>query len=227
MKIEEEKKAKKLRMQGKSFNEISYILKVSKRSINRWVKDIILTKKQQEILNMKNPIYNKNVNGANATKLKYFKLRKQYQNDGKKIALQYEPLHIMGCMLYWAEGWKRNNNTVVAFCNSDINIIKLFITFLKKYYIKDNKNIKIGINCFPDIKSVLAIETYWLKKLNLPKTCLRKTMVNKYSKSSQKKRKNKLKYGVCSIYVCNVKILQNIYGAIQQYIKKYIEVDAI
>jgi hypothetical protein len=41
--------------------------------------------------------------------------------------------------------------------------------------------------------------------------------VNVYSKYSQKKRKNKLPYGTCRVVVSRTRVVQSIYGAIQEY----------
>jgi hypothetical protein len=49
---------------------------------------------------------------------KYANQRKKYQNLGRQEA-NGDPLHIAGCMLYWAEGSKSKN--VVGFCNSEVN----------------------------------------------------------------------------------------------------------
>jgi hypothetical protein len=41
--------------------------------------------------------------------------------------------------------------------------------------------------------------------------------VNVYSKYSQKKRKNKLPYGTCRVVVHRTRVVQSIFGAIQEY----------
>ncbi len=61
------------------------------------------------------------------------------------------------------------------------------------------------------------IEQFWLDLLGLPRTCLRKSTVNVYSKYSKKKRRNRLAYGTCRLKVCDTSIVQHIYGAIQEY----------
>jgi len=63
----------------------------------------------------------------------------------------------------------------------------------------------------------VEIEDFWLTTLGLPRTCLRKSIVNTYSKYSQKKRKNKLPYGTCALVVHSTEIVQTIYGSIQEY----------
>jgi hypothetical protein len=41
--------------------------------------------------------------------------------------------------------------------------------------------------------------------------------VNVYSKYSLKKRANKLPYGTCRVVVYRTRVVQSIYGAIQEY----------
>ena len=61
------------------------------------------------------------------------------------------------------------------------------------------------------------IEQFWLDQLRLPRTQLRKTILNNYSKHSQKKRKNKLPYGTCKLVLNSTQVVQTIYGSIQEY----------
>ena len=63
----------------------------------------------------------------------------------------------------------------------------------------------------------VAIEDYWLARLELPRLCLRKSVVNVYSKYSLKKRTNKLPYGTCKLVVHRTRIVQTIFGSIQEY----------
>jgi hypothetical protein len=46
---------------------------------------------------------------------------------------------------------------------------------------------------------------------------LRKSAVNVYSKHSQKKRRNRLPYGTLRVCVHSTRVVQSIYGSIQEY----------
>jgi hypothetical protein len=61
------------------------------------------------------------------------------------------------------------------------------------------------------------IERFWLMALGLPLSSLGKSVVNIYSKYSEKKRKNKLPYGTCKFTVNSTGIVQTIFGSIQEY----------
>ena len=73
-------------------------------------------------------------------------------------------------------------------------------------------------NLFADhLERQNKIEQYWLDRLGLPPSSLRKSTVNTYSKYSLKKRANKLPYGTCKLAVHSTQIVQTIYGSIQEY----------
>jgi hypothetical protein len=81
-----------------------------------------------------------------------------------------------------------------------------------------NDQITIYCNLFADhIERQVEIETFWLTKLGLPPTALRKSVINNYSKHSKKKRKNKLPWGTCKVCVHSSRIQQTILGSIQKY----------
>ena len=61
------------------------------------------------------------------------------------------------------------------------------------------------------------IEQFWLDVVELQRTQLCKSFVNVYSKYSQKKRANKLPYGTTRITVHSTRVVQGIFGAIQEY----------
>ncbi len=73
-------------------------------------------------------------------------------------------------------------------------------------------------NLFADhLKRQRDIEQFWLDRLGPPRSCLRKSMVNRYSKYSGKKRRNKPPYGTCRVAIHSTEIVQTIYGSIQAY----------
>jgi hypothetical protein len=51
-----------------------------------------------------------------------------YQAEGRNAARLGDPLHLAGCMLFWAEGSKRRN--VIHFTNSDPRMLVFFRAFL-------------------------------------------------------------------------------------------------
>jgi hypothetical protein len=119
-------------------------------------------------------------------------------------------------MLFWAEGDKCRNGVRIA--NSDPELLALFVKFLRDHFGVTDEKITISCNLFADhAERQREVEEYWLERLGLPRTSLRKSVINNYSKYSQKKRMNKLPYGTCKLAVHSTRIVQTIYGSIQEY----------
>jgi hypothetical protein len=132
------------------------------------------------------------------------------------MARQADSLHLAGAMLYWAEGDKRSNAARLS--NSDPELIRLFVQFLRTHFGVPDERLRVTCHLFADhIDRQIEIEQFWLDLLQLPRTCLCKSFVNVYSKHSQKKRRNRLPYGTVRIGVHSTRVVQSIYGSIQEY----------
>jgi len=122
----------------------------------------------------------------------------------------------MGCMLFWAEGSRTINSAQIT--NSDPPLLCVAAHFLRQYFNVPDEKFRVACNLFADhAERQYEIEQFWLDELRLPRTCLTKSSVNRYSRYSKRKRLNKLPYGTCRLTVCDVRIAQHLYGAIQEY----------
>ncbi len=214
MKIKEQNAAKHLRSQGKSIKEIARELNVSSGSVSLWVRDIKLTKQQEQILLARNPIFNGQSKGNKKKVIEAKKLRHQYQDDGIRLAKRHKMDHLfsMGCALYWGEGAKNKWSTILA--NTDVDLLKIWLKFLQKYFSISNDKIAVHIYCWLNNGlTAQNIESYWLCQLNLPKACLRKTVI--HSKQNTGFKRNKHPHGACRIAVYSVELTQKIFGAIR------------
>ena len=185
-------------------------LGVSVSSVSLWVRDIELLPEQRAALR------NKMSGGWSANAIAARQRRNNNQAAGRDVARRRAHLFVAGCMLFWAEGARARN--AVIFTNSDPEMMRLFAHFLRSCYRVPDHRFAVTCNLFADhLERQREIETFWLETLELPRSCLRKSIVNIYSKHSQKKRRNKLPYGTCRLVVCDTAIVQSIYGAIQEY----------
>jgi hypothetical protein len=137
------------------------------------------------------------------------------QEEGRMLALRGDARFVAGCMLYWAEGSKNRNS--IRFVNSDPEMVRFFVSFLKTYWNVRDTDSRLTCNLFADhVECRVEIEQFWLDVAGLPPSCLSKSVVNVYSKYSKKKRQNKLPYGTCRVVLSRTRIVQSIYGAIQE-----------
>ena len=212
MKTEQRIRARALRRhEGRSVKEIAQLVGVSQASVSVWVRDIDLSDRQREAL------ADRARSRRNRSRSAHFRThRRAFQDEGRALAHSADPLHAAGCMLYWAEGSKSRN--AAQFVNSDPKMVQLFVGFLRRYWEVPDEAIRIDCNLFADHRErQREIEQFWLDTLGLPAACLRKSTVNVYSKHSQKKRQNRLPYGTVRVCVHSTRVVQSIYGAIQEY----------
>jgi hypothetical protein len=216
MKTRERAEARRLRRLGWSLREIERHLGVSRSSASLWVRDITLTEEQIAELHRRSATSPGQLAGAAANAALGRARRRGYQLEGRTRVRVGDRLHLAGCMLYWAEGDK--GRQAVRVSNSDPELMRFFVRFLRECYGAENRRLSVTCNLFADhLERQRLIEDFWIRTLELPRSCLRKSIVNVYSKYSQKKRKNKLPYGTCRLVYSDTRTVQSIYGAIQEY----------
>jgi hypothetical protein len=198
-----------------SIREIALTLGVSKNSVSRWVRNVELTREQRERLAARNPALNPEFNGSRARARLALESRLEHQQLGRTLARRAEPLFVAGCMLYWAEGTKSRNQ--VGFTNSDPEMAALFLRFLRTYFDVPDQFVRVTCYLFADhVERQREVERFWLTTLDLPAERLGKSVVNVYSRSSRRRRRNALPHGTCRIVVSRSAIVQAIYGALQE-----------
>jgi hypothetical protein len=217
MKTRERRRARELRRcEGLPIKEIAHRLGVSQASVSVWVRDIELTDEQQQALRSKNPAHNQLLSGRAVAAANRRAERTAAQAAGRVLARRAETLHAAGCMLYWAEGAKGRNQ--VRFCNSDPQMMQVFVQFLRTYFDVRDDDIRVTCHLYADhLERQREVERFWLDVLRLPDSALGKSIVNAYSKHSARKRLNVLPYGTCRVVVSKTSVVQSIYGAIQEY----------
>lgn len=195
---------------GWSTIKIAKELGVAKSSVFQWVKDAPLTCEQRESL-----YKGKNFKwraGVDANVKKWREKRLGYQLLGKEEVKYDNWEHAAGCMLFWAEGDKKKNT--VAFTNSDAEMMKFFVNFLKKHYDISNELVSLNFQYHSGGLEKEEIFLYWTQFLGLT-GCKR-------SKPYCKQRKAgvvaKHQYGICRVVVNSTELVNRLWGSIQKYI---------
>jgi transposase-like protein len=217
VKAEERQRARRLRKEeGLAVKEIARIVGVSVSSVSLWVRDVPLTAEQEAALDARNPARNGQRRGTVNNSRRCRSLREAAQQHGRQLARQADPVHVQGCMLYWAEGTKHRNTAQLV--NSDADLIRAFLGFLRSSYDVTDDRVALVVNCFLGNDLTLEqIQSWWLARLSLPPSCLRKAVVNRPSSASKRRKGHVLPYGTARISVYSTFVVQSIYGAIQEY----------
>jgi hypothetical protein len=194
--------------------EVAKLAGVSQASASVWVRDIRLTPAQQRALDERGErgrALARTRKSANAREV-----RRAYQDEGRRLARERGASYAAGCMLYWAEGAKQRNSLKIT--NSDPELLAFFAGFLRRELNVPSSKMRLYCNLFADhLERQREIEDYWLMRLGMPRSSLRKSVVNVFSRSSKRTRIGKLPYGTSALCVHSTRIVQTIYGSIQEY----------
>ena len=214
----QKEKAQDLRRSGLSINEIYKKLNVSKVSVSYWCRDIILSDEQIEKISNKTKkarsrgllLSSENKRGERIKRTIYW--RSIGKDDVSKLSRR--DIFMTGLGLYWGEGCKKGNEET-SFNNTDPNIIKLLIYWLKEFYGvgKEDLILRVSINNIHKARASDIID-YWsnllkISKKQFTKTSLIKSKVNKIYKN------NKTYYGTLRVRARRgTNIIRRILGSI-------------
>ncbi len=128
---------------------------------------------------------------------------------------------MIGSALYWAEGYKKQQNTnspCICFANSDPAMILLFLRFLREIIEVPEKRIRLSIQIHPNLDKK-SIVNFWASITDISQERIR-TKRCKSRASKGKRPKNTLPYGTADVRVSKRQYFFKIRGWIDG-IKKF------
>ena len=179
-KPKERSRARELRRAGLPYKRIAARLGVSVGSVYSWANDIELTP-EQKAANLRGPDGPLNQEDVRRRAKNWAarcrRRRADMQAEGRAAARRGNPLHLAGCMLYWAEGSKARN--AIRFTNSDPRMVSFFRKFLVDALGLEPAEIHLSINVYTNNgMGIEEIERYWLDLLQLPQSSARGHVLN-------------------------------------------------
>ena len=156
--------------QHMSYSQIKEILKVSKSSLNLWLKDYPLTR---ERINELRGNSEKRIERYRETrrKTKETRLQKYYLEQKKRIfPLSKRDIFIAGLFLYWGEGSKAKS-TEVFVSNTNPSVINFFIQWMETIFETPRRKLKFRMHFYENM-DVKKETNFW--------TRLEKIILNRY-----------------------------------------------
>lgn len=217
--------ALRLRLTGKSYNEIRDALGVSKSTLSSWFKNVVLSDTARTRLALRS-----NIGTATLIKRNKMQTHKAEQRAREMRALAKEKvplltkhdLLIIGAVLYWAEGYKRLHmrdgkermSHTISFVNSDPAMIKVFLRFLQEILKVPTDEIHLTMRLYPHINEESA-RTYWMEITGFPSSRFHRT-TNMVSIASRGKRPfNRLSFGTLQVGVYDTAKFHYLLGLIE------------
>lgn len=158
----------------------------------------------------KNKIVKRSISEA-ITSLNVTKFKKQPFLLKQDLSPRDSDLKIAGIMLYWGEGSKTGGS--VGFSNSNPEMIRLFLLFLRGICGIDEKRIKLMIHMYPD-QDKDFLEEFWAKTTKIGRENFYPSYVHI---GKQGTYKNKSQYGTIGLKYADKKLLKLILGWIDEY----------
>lgn len=215
-KHEERKLAVQMRSQGASIKEISDRLLISKSSASVWVSHIRLTESQVKSLKGRTSvrIHAGRKAACETNRARYQSARLDARQQGYDEATG-NPLHVAGCMLYWAEGSKSMNSAVMG--NTDPVLLRKFVDFLRDLGVPPAKlKVSCRVHQTPGNASPLACRRFWASALSIPTSSVK--VFNANDNRGSYTRKSRYPHGVGRVAVYDYSVVQRIYGGIERYV---------
>ncbi len=191
----------------------------SKGTLSYWFKNIKLTRKEKyRLINNQKLAQERGLTEANKRRTqRIYKENQEAYKDGYNFTgrLSKKELFLIGAALYWAEGTKKQDNLtteIVEFSNSDPDMIKLYMKFIRVILKPDEERIRAGIYIHDHVNEKEA-RNFWSKTTKLPSD--RFFIVNSLSGSSKLKRPcRRLPHGTLKITISNRLFFYKIKGLI-------------
>lgn len=121
----------------------------------------------------------------------------------EKLSSREQQLKVAGIMLYWAEGSQWEGEGVVDFANSNPEMIRLFMSFLRRICRIDEFRLRIYVYCYSNQRPQELIR-YWSKLTNIPVGQFTKPYIRK---DFNPKKAGKMIHGLIHIRYYDKKLL--------------------
>ncbi|MEV0016559.1 hypothetical protein [Streptomyces tendae] len=183
-------RARELRLQGWTYDQIQVELGCSKSSISLWVRDLPKPERRTRTREEASAIARR---GWEAT----LRAREEERQRTKQQAaeemgkLTDRELFVAGVALYWAEGSKSkpySRRERVSFVNSDPNVISLFMAWLKLLRV-DPASLRFAVQIH-ETADVTKAEAFWADHVGIEMTDLMKTTLKRHNPSTNRKNTN-------------------------------------
>ncbi|MEI7810632.1 MAG: hypothetical protein WCI41_03715 [bacterium] len=198
-------KARKLRREGFTINNIKDELGLSKSTVSMWCKDIVLTEAQYKKIKKEHIFKTQKgrLLGAEMNKNKRLNAIKEADVFGKNLIkkISKRELLLIAVALYWAEGSKSEGSTGFQFVNSDPEMILCVKRFLLECLDvkKDDLVCSIQINEIHN-KRIDQVLNFWKNLLQLQDSQFRRPYFIK-TKTHKIYDNYDTYYGICKLIV--------------------------
>ena len=157
-KVEAQEKARLLRAENRTLQDIADILGVSKSSVSLWVRDIdVEIRRKQPVARRPNALHTVKLEQINVSDLT---ARTRIGNVSDQAFL------VAGAALYAGEGSKGDGR--VSFANTDDQMVRFFCAWLRRFFVVDEKRLRVRVYLHEGL-DLDAAEQHWSVTTGIPR----------------------------------------------------------
>lgn len=209
----------KLRKKGKSYKEIEKELGIARSTLSDWFAGLGWSK------TIKNDLIRK-ANYINHSRFRkivkqrsemWERWREQARQEARDAfpRIKNDPLFIAGIMLYWGEGDSKLENCHVTLINTDKNMIRLFVLFLKKFCSVSGERLRGQMILYNDLNEK-PCALFWSTASHIPIEQFHKTQFIKGRHPTKR-----LTYGIFQVRLGSRQVKEKIAVWIDQFQNEY------
>ncbi|HVM08956.1 MAG TPA: hypothetical protein VM345_10855 [Acidimicrobiales bacterium] len=201
-KVGAREEARRLRVDGLSYNAIAATLGVAKSSVSVWCQDIVLSEEQKAALML--PVEQaQRKRGATARAARIRRTQLLQEAAAAEIGeLADRELFLIGVTLYWAEGSKQkpwSPSGGVTFINSDASVIATFLAWLRLIGITPADLImRVAIHEHADID---AAHAFWAEVAQVPVDEFRRPTLKRHNPKTVRRNTGEMYVGCLVVEV--------------------------
>lgn len=191
-------KARKLRLEKLSFQEISKVIGVPSNSIRNWCSDLRI--ERHKSLRTNNELRRKII--------------KNLDNDLAPSLedITSEKARVFAALLYGCEGSKYPATRTVAFINSDFYLVRSFIWLMRKGFDINEKKFKVHLQIHNN-HDFLKIRKFWSSLLHIPESQFFPPTITIPRGKMRRKNYN----GTCSLRYGDYKVQLRLLGTFEKF----------
>ncbi len=199
-KLVEQQRARELRAEAWTLQDIASELGVSKSSVSLWVRDVEF---------VPNPVRRGSRIGA-TNLLHLAKLAEIDRYDGAGVdevaQLSDREVLLVGTALYIGEGFKRDGK--VGMANTDPNVLRFFVTWLRRCFEIDETRLRVRMYLHQGL-DLEASEQFWSELLEIPRAQFRRAY---RPAADPTRRRSKHANGCPAVVYCDTRLHRRVMG---------------
>ncbi len=137
------------------------------------------------------------------------------------LSLKEEKLKTVGVAIYWGEGYKSGKSCGIDLANSDPEMIKAFLSFLRNICGIDESRLRILLYCYSN-QNIVKLKKFWSGITKVPVSQFSKAYVRNDFKIG---KENKMPFGMIHIRYADKKLLILVKKWIDECKKEFAQVD--